>query len=215
MFALVVLARRGLWIHHCDHRSALAEFASKVIGTTASVVVDSVHTSSAVLAHVILAVVNIFGAIVTAITSSTFTSVMREMVDTFRSVLTRIEGGSAKVNLLVTELASKSGLTLAGVRLHSVNASRIVLASVVHTVIDIYLTTSTGVTGQALTTESTLFQHSASGIVTTWITVTGVNHELAAFTMITRRTETLELLLCHWHALGIVLARERIAGVAL
>lgn len=59
MFALVVLARRRLRIHHGHHWGALAEFARIFFRAFARVIVDAVHTGAPILAHVILAIVDI------------------------------------------------------------------------------------------------------------------------------------------------------------
>lgn len=215
VLAFVVLARRGLWVHHRDHRSALAEFPSKIVGTATSVIIYSVHAGSAVLAHVILAIVDILRAVLTTISGRTFASVVRIMIHAFGAILARIKCSPTKVDLLRTDGARESWLTLALVRLHTVDAGRIVLAAVVHTIVDVDLTTGARISRKTLTTESTLLEYSARGIVATWIAVASVDHELAAFSVVSGRTETLELFLGHSHALCVVLAGEGEAGVAL
>lgn len=59
----MILAGRCLRIHHSHHRCALAELSGEVARTLANVVIDAVNARSAVLTHVILAVVDVVGAI--------------------------------------------------------------------------------------------------------------------------------------------------------
>ena len=65
VLAIVLLARRRLWVEMRHHRFDLAELASELSRALASVLVRPVTTSAPVLAHVVGAVVNIGRAVLT------------------------------------------------------------------------------------------------------------------------------------------------------
>lgn len=210
----MVLAGRRLRVHHRHHRRALTEFAGEVARTFAHVVVDAVDTASAVLTHVILAVVNVLGAVEATEADRALTRVMSEVVNAFGTVRARIEIASAKLNLLLAELAREARQTTACVGLDSVNTCAVVLAFVVIAVIDIDFAAGTFVAGQALTAETALLQHRARSVAAAWISVAGVNHVLAVLAVVAWGAATFVLSVGLHHALSVVLARERVAGIA-
>lgn len=159
MFALVVLARRCLWVHHGHHWGSLAELSSEIIWTTTSVIVDAIDTSTSVLTHVVLAVINVLSAIRTPITSRTLASVVTEMVYALGAILAWIVSSRTEVDLLIAELARETRLALARVRLDSIHAGRVVLTSMVHTIIDVHFAADARVACQTLATETSLLKH--------------------------------------------------------
>ena len=72
VFAFVILTGRRLWIHHRDHRRSFAEFTGVFLRAFAVIIVDAIHANATILAHVILAVINILGAIGSAVARSAF-----------------------------------------------------------------------------------------------------------------------------------------------
>lgn len=144
-------------IHHGDHWRTFAELARKILWAATSVVVDTIHTGSSVLTHVVLAVVNVFGAVVALVSCRTLTRVVGEVIDAFRAIFARIESCSTEIDLLIAELARKSWLALARVRLNCIDASGIILATVVHAIVNVHLTTGPRVSRSALAAEATLF----------------------------------------------------------
>ena len=59
-----------------------------------------------------------------------------------------------------------------------------------------------------------LLQHRARSVVATRVSVAGVNHVLAMLAVVARGAATFVLPVGLHHALGIVLTRERVAGIA-
>lgn len=215
MLAFVMLTRRCLRIHHGYHWRSLAELASKLLRTFAGIIINTVQTTSSVLAHMVLAIVNILCAIFTSISCRTFAAIIRKVVHALGSILAGIELGAAELDLGITELPSESGLATAGIRLNSIDARSIILTVMLQAVVYIYLTPSPRISWHALTTESSLLHHGARRVMSTGIPIASVNHEFAPFTVVTRCAKTLELPLRLWHAFGIVLAGECVTGVAL
>lgn len=66
-----------------------------------------------------------------------------------------------------------------------------------------------------MTTEASLLQHSAGGIVTAWISIAGIDHILAVFAMVAGLAEALIFALWQRQTLRLVLARLLEAGIAL
>jgi len=128
VLALVVLARRRLWVHHRDHVVALTVLARVIVRAATLVVVDAVNTGSAVLAHVVLAVVDVIRTVGAMESSLAIAAVVGEVVHAFGSVRAGIELGTAELDLGVAKLATESRLALTFVRLHSVDTGGIVLA---------------------------------------------------------------------------------------
>lgn len=211
----MILTWRRLWIHHCHHWRSLAEFSGEVGWTFTDVVVDAVNASSAILAHVILTVVDIFRAVSAAEAESTFACVMSEVVDALGAVGAGVEFGSAELNFLLAKFACKARQTTACVGLDAINTCTIVLAFVVIAVVDIDFTAGAFVSRKAFATEATFLQNRTDSAISTWISVAGVNHVFAVLTVIAGSASTLVLLLRLHHAFGVVLARECVAGIAL
>jgi hypothetical protein len=211
----VILTWRRLRIHHGDHWRSLAKLSGEVGWAFADVVVDAVDATSAILTHVILAVVDVFGAISATEAQRTFACVVREVVDTFGAIWTWIELCAAELNFLLAKFAREARQTTACIRLDSIDTCTVVLALVVIAVINIDFTAGAFVSRKAFATEATFLQHRACSIVATWISVASVNHVFTVLTMIAGSASTLVLLLRLHHTLGVVLARECVAGVAL
>jgi hypothetical protein len=86
---------------------------------------------------------------------------------------------------------------------------------VVDTIVNIGFATRSRVSWQTDTAETAFLHHVACSVVAAWISVTSVNHRLAMLAVIARRTYTLVLPLRQCPTLGVIFARERVAGVAL
>lgn len=195
---------------------AFTVLARIVVWTAALVVVDAVHARSTVLAHVVLAVVNIVRAVGAMETCLTIAAVVGKVVHALGSIRAGIELRTAELDFGVAELATESRLALTFVRLHSVDAGGIVLAlDLAQAIVDIRLAAGTCVSRSALTAETTLLQHRASGIVAARISVASIDHKLTVFAMIARLAEALVLSLRKGHALRLILARLLKTGVAL
>lgn len=210
----MILARRRLRIHHRHHRRSLAEFPGEVARAFADVVVDAVDTGSAVLTHVILAVVDVLGAVNAAESGRALACVMREVIDALGTVQARVEFRAAELNFLLAKLAVEARQATACIRLNSVDTCSVVLALVVIAVVNIDFAASAVVAGQAFATEPAFLQHRACSIVAARISVASVNHMLAVLAMIARGAPALVLFLGLHHALGVVLARECVASIA-
>jgi len=216
VLALVVLARRRLRVHHRDHVVALTVLARVIVRAATLVVVDAVHTGSAVLAHVVLAVVDVVRTVGAMESSLAIAAVVGEVIHALGSVRAGIEFGTAELDLGVAKLATESRLALTFVRLHSVDAGGVVLTlDLAQTIVDIRLAAGARVSRGTLTAESTLLQHRAGGVVAARIAVAGIDHELAVLAMIAWLAEALVLPLRKGHALGLILAGLLKACIAL
>lgn len=161
----------------------------------------------------ILTVVNVLRTIGASITGRTFARIVREVINAFGIILAWIEVGAVR-DFCFAIFAREAGWTLACVRFDAIDACGIVLTFIFAAVVDVHFTTGSRVTGHAAATESSLFQHSASGIVATRIAVAGVNHEFAVFAMETGFAHTIVLSFGLRLAHSIILTWERVAGVA-
>lgn len=142
MFTLVILARRRLGIHHNRNWITLTEFTRVPVGTLADIIIDAIHTCATILAHVIMTIINVHRAIVTRPTRRTLARVMREMINAFRGIHTRIELCATERNLILTELSTESRRTQARVRFHPIHTGAVILTLVLRTIINVHLTTS-------------------------------------------------------------------------
>lgn len=217
MFALMILARRCLWIHHGDHVVTLTVLARKVIGALAEVVIDAIHTAASVLAHVILAIIDVVRAVDAMETGHAVAAVVREVIQTLSPIGAGIELRTAELYLRVAPFAGEARLAFAAIRLHTIDAGGIVLAAYIlaQAIIDVGLTTGTRIARRTLATEASLLEHSAGGIVATRVAIAGIDHVLAVLAMIARLAEALILALWQCQALCLVLARLLVARVAL
>lgn len=209
----MILAGRRLRIHHGNQWCAFAEFPGKFVRTFAHVIVDAVDANATILTHVILAVVNVFGAVGATIAGCAFTRVVCEVVDAFGIIFARIEVGTVR-NFRLAIFAAESGWAFACVRLDTVDTRGIVLALVLAAIIDIHFAPGTGVASHAAATEPSFFEYGAGGIVAAWIAVARVDHEFAVFAMETGFAHAIVLAFGLRLAHGIILAWERVAGVA-
>lgn len=214
VLALVILARRRLRIHHSDHWGAFAEFSRILFRTFACVVVDAVDTGAAVLAHMILAIVNVLRAVDTAIAQRTFARVVCKVIDAFGIVVAWIEFGRTEWNFRFAEFTTEAGRATARVVLHAVNAGGIILAFVLVAIVDVGLAAGARVTGDAFAAKTTLFQYGAGSIVATRIAEACVDHMLAVFAVIARFAGTVVLPLGLLLAHALILTGERVAGIA-
>lgn len=85
----------------------------------------------------------------------------------------------------------------------------------IDTVVDVGLAAVTFVAGGAVAAETTLFEHFAGGGVAAGVAVTGVDGRLAELAVVARCALALVVPLTRRPAGGSVLARERVASVAL
>lgn len=138
--ALVLLARRGLRVEHCHHRCSFAELSGELRRTFTNVVVDAINTGSSVLAHVIDAIVNIFRAVQASIARYTFATVVSRMIDTFGTILARVEVLPAEFDLRITKLSGESWNAGTAVGIDSVHTRCIVQAFMVGAIIDVDFT---------------------------------------------------------------------------
>lgn len=210
----MVLAWRRLRIHHCHHWRALAELSGEVGRTLAHVIVDAVDAASAVLTHVILAVVDVLGAVDASEAGRTLARIVCEVVNALGLVRARIELASAELDFLLAELAGEARKAAACVRLDSIDAGSIVLAFMIVAVVDVDFASCAFVARQAVAAKATFLQHGARSVVPARISVASINHVLAVLTVVARSTSALILSFRLHRALGVVLAREREAGIA-
>lgn len=91
-----------------------------------------------ILAHVILTVVDVLGAVGSLVSWCTFARVMGEVVDAFGAILAWIEV-RAEWNLGLAVLARESGRTLACVRLDTIDASAVVFTFVFAAIVNVHL----------------------------------------------------------------------------
>lgn len=210
----MVLAWRRLRIHHCHHWCALAELSGEVGRTFAHVIVDAVDATSAILTHVILAVVNVLGAVDASKAGRTVARVVGEVVDALCVVRARIELTSAELDFLLAELAGEARKATACVRLDAIDAGSVVLTFVVVAIVDVDFTASAFVARQTIATEATFLQHGARSVIPARISVASINHVLAVLTVVARSTSAFVLSFRSHRALGVVLAWECEAGIA-
>lgn len=199
-------------IHHSDHWRSLAKFASEFLRALANVIVDAVHADAAILAHVVLAIVDVFRTISASIAGSTLARIMREVVDAFGVVVARIEFGAVR-NLQFTVFAREARLTFARVRFDAVDAGRIILTLVLGTIIDVHFAPSASVARHAIAIEASLLQDCASRVVSAWIAVAGVNHEFTVLSVETGLASALVLSFGLRHTHRFILAWESEASI--
>lgn len=219
MFAFVILARRCLRIHHRDHVVTLTIFARKVVGTPAHIIVDAIYASAAILANMILAIVDVLCTVDTMEAGHTLASVVRKVIMTFSAICAWIEFVTAKVDLCVAVLTCweckkivcintisnelpppshtcKARLTFTRIRFHAIHTGGIVLTlDFAQAIVNVGFTTRARIAGRTLTAKTPLFQHSAGGVVATWIAIAGVDHELTMFAVIAWLTQALVIAL--------------------
>lgn len=107
MHTLVMLARGCLRVHQGYLRWNFAKFPREIARTHALVIVHPVHAGSAILAHVILAVIDVYCAVFTLETGQAFASVVSVMIDTSRVVFARIVFDGAEGDFRFAELSWK------------------------------------------------------------------------------------------------------------
>lgn len=217
MFALMVLARRCLWIHHGDHVVALTVLARKVIGALAEVIIDAIHTAASILAHMILAIVNVVRAVDAMEAGHAVAAIVGEVIQTLGPIGAGIELLTAELYLRVAPLAREARLAFTAIRLHTIDAGGIVLTAYIlaQAIIDVRLTACTRIAWRTLAAEATLLEHGAGGIVAARIAIAGIDHVLAVLAMVAGLAEALILTLWQCQALCLVLAGLLVAGVAL
>lgn len=213
VLALMILARGRLRVHHGNQWRAFAEFASEFVWAFAHVVVDAVDANASILAHVVLAVVNILGAVGSTVAGRAFARIVREMVDALGVVFAWIEVGAVG-DFRFAVFAGETRWAFASVRFHAVDAGCVVLAFILAAVVDVHFATGSRVAGHATAAESSFFQNGAGGVVAARIAIASVNHEFAVFAMETRFAHTIVLALSLRLAHGIILTGERVAGIA-
>lgn len=204
----MVLAWRRLRIHHRNHWRSLAELSSEITRTLANVIVDAVHAASAILTHVVLAVVNVFRAIDSPEAGGTFASVVREMIDAFSAVRARVKVATTEFNFRLTEVSIETRQAIASVRFDAINACSIVLTLMLVAIVDVDFTARTFVARQAFAAETTFLEDRARSVISARISVASVNHVFTVRTMIAWSASAFVPSVRLYHALGVVLARE-------
>lgn len=159
-----------------------------------------------ILAHVILAVVNVFRTIGTAIAWCTFARVMCKVVNAFSAILAWIEFRT-EWNFRFAILSRETGWALACIRFNTIDACAVVLALILTAIVNVHFTTRTSVAGHAITTETSFFEYGARSI-SAWISITSINHKLTVFTMIAWFTNAFVLAFGSCLTYGLVLAWE-------
>ena len=122
VLAIVLLARRCLWVEMRHHRFDLAELAGELSRALASVLVRPVTTSAPVLAHVVCAVVNVGRTVLPDEAGKTFTGEVGEVILAGASVLARVWlHPRAEGDLLLTVATLKPRRALTLIRSHLVD----------------------------------------------------------------------------------------------
>lgn len=217
VLALVILAGRSLRIHHGDHVVTLTVFARKIVGALANIIIDAVDAGAAILAHMILAVIDVIRAVDAVKARHALAAVVGEVIQALGAIRTGIIVETAELYFRVAPFARKAGLAFAAIRLDAINAGGIVLAAYIlaQAVIDVRLAAGARVARRTLAAKATLLQHRAGGIIPAGIAVAGIDHVLAMLAMVARLAEALIVTLWQGQALGLVLARLLVAGIAL
>ena len=104
VFTIVLLTGRGLGVEVSNHGLDLTELASVLCWTLARVLVHSVSTRASVLTHVIAAVINIGGAVLTNEAQGTLAGVVGEMILALASVLTGVLAAERDLLLTISSL---------------------------------------------------------------------------------------------------------------
>ena len=158
MLAFMILTRRSLRIHHRNHIVTLTVFSRKIIRTLTYIVVDTIHTCAAILTQMILTVIDVITTIDTMKAGQAFAAVVCIMIQTLGSICAGIVLFAAEINFGIAKFSGKAGSAFAGVRLDAINAGGIILTlGLAETVVNVRLTTYTGIAGGAQTTETSLF----------------------------------------------------------
>ena len=154
VLAVVLLARRGLWVEVGHHRLDLAELAGEVCRALARVLVGAVSARAAVLAHVVGTVVNVGRAVLANEAWRAVTCEVSEVVLACATILTRVWFHSCtEGDLLFTIPPLKPRLAATLVLPNFVDACSVVLAPVVEAIVDIFLATDTREAGWTLAAE--------------------------------------------------------------
>ena len=143
VLAVMLLTWRGLGIEMGHHRLYLAKLARVLWRTLASVLIYPVSTRASILTHVIGAVINIGGAVLTNKPGDTLTRVVGEVILANSVVLTRVlfaRPGAAECDLFLAISSLKSRNAAALILSNFVDAGPIVLTPVIYTVINIDFT---------------------------------------------------------------------------
>ena len=104
VFTIVLLTGRGLGVEVSNHGLDLTELASVLCWTLARVLVHSVSTRASVLTHVIAAVINIGGAVLTNEAQGTLAGVVGEVILALASVLTGVLAAERDLLLTISSL---------------------------------------------------------------------------------------------------------------
>ena len=125
------------------HRLYLAKLARVLWRTLASVLINPVSTRASILTHVISAVINICGAVLTNKPGDTLTRVVGEVILAHSVVFARVlfaRPGAAECDLFLAISSLKSRNAAALILSNFVDAGPIVLTPVIYTVINVDFT---------------------------------------------------------------------------
>jgi len=179
MLAVVLLARRCLWVQLGNHGFDLAKVSGKLWRTPAGVLIDAVHACTPVLAHVVHAVVDVDAAVFSFEPRGAITSVVSKVVPANTAVLTWLKLARAKVNLVLAELSGVPPSAGADVAVDAVNAGGVVLATVAFAIVHVHLAPDTRIPLRALAGEPASFHDLTGGAVGARVSVAGVDDGVA------------------------------------
>ena len=234
MLTVVLGARRGLLVHLGHHGLNFAEFTAVFGRATASVLVDAVDTSPAILAHVVHAVVDVVSAVHPRESRLTLASVMSKVVNALTSILAGAELGSGtKGDFGLAEFPGESAGTGALVGPDFVDTGGIVLTSVADAIVCVDFASGPLKTQGTNASETSLIlayrsfkkirknlRESASlhdlalGVIGTRIAITSINNRVAILPIKSRHTLTLVVPIRQRSASGFILTRIVLAQIA-
>lgn len=168
---------------------------------------DWIFVIFTILAHVTLAIINVFRTVCSTIARRTFARVVREMIDTLGTIFAWIEIRT-KWYFDLTILTGKTRRTLARICFNAVNACAVIFAFVFTAIVNIHFTAWTSIAGNTIATEASFFKYGACSI-SAWIAIASINHELTMLSMIAWLANTLVLTFSLWLANCFILAWER------
>lgn len=104
------------------------------------------------LAHVVLAVVDVDGAVLALKTRKTLASIISIVINARSVIFTRIILFSTKGNFPLTKIAHKAGGAFALIRVHQINTGCVILTVIVQAVVYVMFTSKSRIAGLANTT---------------------------------------------------------------
>ena len=141
MLTIVLSARRSLLVHLGHHGFNFAEFTAVFGWTTASVFIDTIDTSAAILAHVVDAIIDVVGTIDASKSGHTLTSVMSKVINALAAILAGAEFGSGtKGDFALAEFSGESPRTVALIGTNFVDTGGIILTSVTDAIVGVDFT---------------------------------------------------------------------------